>query len=137
MPYHDDGVTVTTMCVYTGNHLKHPPSSCSKKKAISSSVFINDNMVSIVYCTSSDIHFKHFHIGNVAGISGCIFYSKKYVHVGGTNNMSPAKEELSIEQHTTQIPLDLKQIPLDLTEHFVKRLGLGDTFNAIHLSVSW
>ena len=35
-----------------------------------------------------------------------------------------------INYHTTQIPLDL-------TEHFVKRLGLGDTFNAIHLSVSW
>ena len=29
-------------------------------------------------------------------------------------------------------------IPLDLIEHFVtKRLGLGDTFNGIHLSVSW
>ena len=28
-----------------------------------------------------------------------------------------------INYHTTQIPLDL-------TEHFVKRLGLGDTFNA-------
>ena len=28
------------------------------------------------------------------------------------------------------------QIPLDLIEHFVKRLGLGDTFNAVHLSVS-
>ena len=26
------------------------------------------------------------------------------------------------------------QIPLNLTEHFVKRLGLGD---AIHLSISW
>ena len=34
-----------------------------------------------------------------------------------------------INYHTTH--------PLDLTEHFVKRLGLGDTFNAIHLSVSW
>ena len=29
------------------------------------------------------------------------------------------------------------QIPLDLIEHFVKRLGLGDTFNAVCLSVSW
>ena len=26
---------------------------------------------------------------------------------------------------------------LDLLEHFVKGSGLGDTFNAIHLSVSW
>ena len=25
------------------------------------------------------------------------------------------------------------QIPLDLIEHFVKRLGLGDSFNAVHL----
>ena len=33
---------------------------------------------------------------------------------------------------TTQIPLDL------IHQHFVKRFrGLGDTFNAIHLSVSW
>ena len=39
-----------------------------------------------------------------------------------------------INYQTTRIPLlDL----LDLTERFVKRLGLGDTFNAIHLSVSW
>lgn len=29
------------------------------------------------------------------------------------------------------------QIPLNLMEHSVKRLGLRDTFNAIHLSVSW
>ena len=30
------------------------------------------------------------------------------------------------------------QIPLDLIEHFVKRLGLGDSFNAFHLSLlSW
>ena len=29
------------------------------------------------------------------------------------------------------------KIPLDLMEHFGKRLGLGDTFNAIHLFVSW
>ena len=29
------------------------------------------------------------------------------------------------------------KIPLDLMEHFVKRLGLGDAFNAIHLFVSW
>ena len=36
-----------------------------------------------------------------------------------------------INYKTTRIPL------LDLTERFVKRLGLGDTFNAIHLSVSW
>ena len=88
-------VTVTIISPY--NHLKHPPSSCSKKKTISFSVFINDNMVSAVHCTSSDIHFKHFHIWNVAGISGCILYSKKYVHVGGTNNMSPVKEEISIK----------------------------------------
>ena len=96
MPYDDDGgdSTVTTISSY--NHLKHPPSSCSKKKTISSSVFINDDMVSVVYCTSSDIHFKHFHTWNVAGISVCILYSKKYVHVGGTNNMSPVKEEISI-----------------------------------------
>lgn len=88
-------VTVTIISPY--NHLKHPPSSCSNKKTISSSVFINDNVVSVVHCTSSDIHFKHFHIWNVAGISGCILYSKKYVHVGGTNNMSPVKEEISIK----------------------------------------
>ena len=36
----------------------------------------------------------------------------------------------SINYQTTQIPLD----PL---EHFVKRLGLGDSFNAVYLSVSW
>ena len=29
------------------------------------------------------------------------------------------------------------QIPLDLIEHFVKRLGLGDSFNAVPLSLSW
>ena len=29
------------------------------------------------------------------------------------------------------------QIPLYLIEHFVKSLGLANTFNAIHLSVSW
>ena len=29
------------------------------------------------------------------------------------------------------------QIPLDLIEHFVKSLGLGDSFNAVHLSLSW
>ena len=27
------------------------------------------------------------------------------------------------------------QIPLDLMERFVKRLGIGDTFNAVQLSV--
>ena len=27
------------------------------------------------------------------------------------------------------------QVPLDLIEHFVKRLGLGDSFNAVYLSV--
>ena len=27
------------------------------------------------------------------------------------------------------------QIPLDLIERFVKRLGIGDTFNAVQLSV--
>ena len=37
----------------------------------------------------------------------------------------------SINHQTTQIPLDL-------TEHFGNwRFGLGDTFNAMHLSVSW
>ena len=35
-----------------------------------------------------------------------------------------------INYHTTQIPLDL-------IEHFVKRLGLGDSFNVVHLSLSW
>ena len=29
------------------------------------------------------------------------------------------------------------QIPPDLIEHFVKRLGLGDSFNAVRLSLSW
>ena len=29
------------------------------------------------------------------------------------------------------------QIPLYLIQHLVKILGLGDTFNAVHLSVSW
>ena len=29
------------------------------------------------------------------------------------------------------------QIPLDLIEHFVNRLGLGDSFNAVHLSLLW
>ena len=29
------------------------------------------------------------------------------------------------------------QILLDLIEHYVMRLGLGDTFNAIQLSVLW
>ena len=29
------------------------------------------------------------------------------------------------------------QIPLELIEHFVKRLGLGETFNAVCLSLSW
>ena len=28
------------------------------------------------------------------------------------------------------------QIPLDLIGHFVKRLGLGDSLNAVHLSLS-
>ena len=36
-----------------------------------------------------------------------------------------------INYQTTRISL------LDLTERFVKRSGLGDTFNVIHLSVSW
>lgn len=29
------------------------------------------------------------------------------------------------------------QVPLDLNENFVMKLGLGDTFTAVHLSVSW
>ena len=36
----------------------------------------------------------------------------------------------SINNQTTQTPLDL-------IEHFVQRLGLGDSFNAVHLSLSW
>ena len=36
-----------------------------------------------------------------------------------------------------QINYQTTQIPLDLIELFVKILGLGDTLNAIHLSVSW
>ena len=36
-----------------------------------------------------------------------------------------------------QINYQPTQIPLDLIEHFVKILWPGDTFNAIHLSVSW
>ena len=30
-----------------------------------------------------------------------------------------------------------RKTPLDLIEHFVKTLRLGDTFNAVHLSVPW
>ena len=35
----------------------------------------------------------------------------------------------SINYQTTQIPID----PI---KHFVKKLGLGETFNAVHVSVS-
>ena len=35
-----------------------------------------------------------------------------------------------INYRTTQVSLDLK-------ENFVKRLGIRDTFNVVHLSASW
>ena len=39
--------------------------------------------------------------------------------------------------HCSMINYQTTEIPLDLIEHFVKRLGLGDSFNAVHLSLSW
>ena len=36
-----------------------------------------------------------------------------------------------------QMNCQTTQIPLYLIEHFVKSLGLANTFNSIHLSVSW
>ena len=42
-----------------------------------------------------------------------------------------------VQVTASKINYQTTQIPLDLIEHFVKRLGLGDTFNAIHLSLSW
>ena len=44
-----------------------------------------------------------------------------------------SREEVTaptINYQTTQVPLNLK-------EYFVMKLGLGDTFTAVHLSVSW
>ena len=48
--------------------------------------------------------------------------------VGVQVNMIPGVTALSINYETTHIPLDL-------IAHFVKILGLGDTFYAVHLSV--
>ena len=44
----------------------------------------------------------------------------------------------NIKVHVTapQMNYQTTQIPLYLMEHFVKSLGLANTFNAIHLSVS-
>ena len=41
-----------------------------------------------------------------------------------------------VEVTASSINYQTTQIPLDLREHFVKRLRLGDTFYAFHLSVS-
>ena len=43
----------------------------------------------------------------------------------------------SINYMAPSINYQTTQIPLELTEHFVKRLGLGETFNAVCLSLSW
>ena len=51
---------------------------------------------------------------------------KNSVGSGTTRNLTAPW----INYRTTQVSLDLK-------ENFVKRLGIGDTFNVIHLFVSW
>ena len=43
----------------------------------------------------------------------------------------------AIQVTAPSINYQTTQIPLDLIEHFIRRLGLGDTFNAVCLSVSW
>ena len=43
----------------------------------------------------------------------------------------------TVQVNAPSITYQTTQIPLHLVEHFVKRLGLGDTFKAVHLSVSW
>ena len=42
-----------------------------------------------------------------------------------------------VQDAAPSINYQITQIPLELMEHFLKRLGLGDTFNTAHVSVSW
>ena len=57
-------------------------------------------------------------------------------------NEAGSKVQVTFHRSRIQVTAPLinyqtTRIPLNLIEHFVKRSGLGDTFNAIHLSVSW
>ena len=54
-----------------------------------------------------------------------------------TSNVQVTLHSSSIQVTAPLINYQTTQIPLNLTEHYVKRSGLGDTYNAIHLSVSW
>ena len=56
--------------------------------------------------------------------------------------MTGSKVQVTFHRSRVQVIAPLinyqtTQIPLDLIEHFVKRLGLGDSFNVVHLSLSW
>ena len=57
-------------------------------------------------------------------------------------NEAGSKVQVTFHRSRIQVTAPLinyqtTRIPLHLTERFVKRLGLGDTFNVVHLSVSW
>ena len=56
--------------------------------------------------------------------------------------LTGSKVQVTVHRSRVQVIAPLinyqtTQIPLDLIEHFVKRLGLGDSFNVVHLSLSW
>ena len=67
-------------------------------------------------------------MGHLNGVLGITNFSNIQMPAGRVYCTGQEYTAPSINYQTTHIPLELK-------EHFVKRIGLGDTFNAIHLSV--
>ena len=76
------------------------------------------HLLNITWCSYTADH--NAYLWNHAGSKVQVTFHKSRVQV-----IAP-----SINYQTTQIPLDL-------IEHFVKRVELGDSFNAVHLSLSW
>ena len=67
---------------------------------------------------------------------------RELIKVGPRFEMAGSKVQVTFHRSRVQVIAPLinyqtTQIPLDLIEHFVKRLGLGDSYNVVHLSLSW
>ena len=66
---------------------------------------------------------------------GAVFFCLRCVLSFGWGTLLDAVSKVQVT--VPSINYQTTQIPFDLIEHYVKRLGLGDTFNAIQLSVLW
>ena len=60
------------------------------------------------------------------------FYAFEFF-AGGANEETTIRENLEAFKRCENLTT---QLPIDLIRHSVKRFGLGDTFNAIYLSIS-